>query len=222
VLFRSIARGLVDLLAPLRCPGCDYPLASERDDRTAFCDACGVLLEPVASAFSPPSPSSSAYVFGGPLADAVRRLKYDRRTDLVEPLASLLADAGAPFAGLVDVIVPVPLHARRLRERGFNQASLLARPLASRLGVAFSPRLVVRARDTAPQVGLDGARRASNVRGAFRVACAAAVDGRRVLVVDDVRTTGSTLAAVAEEVRRAGARTVLSLTLCRAEPASGP
>lgn len=141
--------------------------------------------------------------FGGPLADALRRLKYARRTELVPALAALLAGACAPLAGRVDAVVPIPLHPARLRARGFNQAALLAAPVAARLGVPLDAGALRRVRDTPAQAGLGASDRASNVRGCF---AARLRPGRtRVLVIDDVRTTGATFAEAARALREAGA-----------------
>ena len=201
----------MDLLAPRRCVGCDLELSGlER----AFCGGCEPLVEPVLDGFRPPALSSAAYVCGGPLADGIRRLKYEGRTDLATPLGHRLAIAALPFAGLVDVVMAVPLHRARLRSRGFNQSALLAAPVARALGVPLDVWRLSRVRDTPPQVGLDAAQRAENIRGAFR--CRPDVEAR-VLLVDDVRTTGATFAAAAEVVRKAGATTVFLLALGLAE-----
>jgi len=115
----------------------------------------------------------------------------------------------------VDGIVPVPLHPARLAERGFNQAELLAAPCASHWGLPLLTRTLVRARATRPQTELDGAARRDNVAGAFRVSRPADVAGRRLLLVDDVLTTGATVAAAARVLRQHGAREVGVLVLAR-------
>jgi ComF family protein len=130
----------------------------------------------------------------------------------VPALAELMAAAAGAYGGLVDAVVPVPLHRRRLAERGFNQAVVIARPLARALGVPLVVGRLVRVRPTRPQVGLDAEARERNVRGAFRVR--RAVSGR-VLLVDDVWTTGATLAEAARVLVDGGAD-VRTLTLARA------
>jgi len=147
--------------------------------------------------------------YGGPLADAISRLKYAGRTDLTPALGRLLADAALPYAGRIDVVIPMPLFVRRLRERGFNQSALLGSFVARRLGAPLRADVLFRVRDTATQAGLSLEARAANVRGAFR---ARAISGR-ALLLDDVRTTGATLAAAAEALRAAGAHEVVSLAL---------
>lgn len=205
----AVLRGLVDLLAPPSCAACEGPLPVAS---AGFCEACGPLLDPgerVGSALS-------AYVFGGPLADAIRRFKYGRRTELAAVLGALLAQRALELSGEVDAVVPVPLHPARLRRRGFNQAALLAAPVARALGVPLRASALARTRDTPPQAGLGAGDRLRNVRGAFVTRSA---PSGRVLLIDDVRTTGATLAECAEALRAGGASSVLTLVLARAEDA---
>jgi len=155
---------------------------------------------------------------------AIHALKYDGRVALARPLGALLAEAGPARlpagpggradAG-VEAIVPVPLHPARLAERGFNQAELLAAPCAARWEVPLLPRVLIRARPTRPQTELDEAARRANVAGAFAVARPDAVAGRRVLLVDDVLTTGATAGAAAHALREGGAAAVGVLVLAR-------
>lgn len=195
------------MVAPRRCAACDEAL---RPREFAFCDACAPLLDPGERVGS----GLCAYVYGGPLVEAIRRFKYGRRTELAGPLGTLLAARAAELAGEVDAIVPVPLHPARLRRRGFNQAALLARPVARALAVPLVTNELRRVRDTPSQAGLDGAGRLQNVRDAF---VALRAPGSRVLLVDDVRTTGATLAECAEALSVAGVERVLTLVLAGAE-----
>lgn len=200
-MLRPILNGLLDLVAPVCCPGCDHAL--EWGER-GFCSACAPLLDRL-----PPGPA--LYAFGGPLADAVRRFKYAARLDLVEPLAALLVHAAPLHAGKVDAVVPLPLHPSRLRERGFDQTALLAAPLAAALGVPLDTRRLRRIRPTPPQASLAEAQREANVRGAFEAT--RDETRRRVLLLDDVRTTGATLRSAAGALHRGGASQVRLMAL---------
>jgi len=217
-VWKDVGAAFLDLVAPRRCAGCELELLG---GELGWCEGCAVLLEDAGESHAPPAPAASLYAYGGPLRDAIRRLKYGRRTELLGTLGPLLAGGVAPYAGRVDVVVPVPLHPRRLRERGFDQAALLAKPVAAALCLRFDPRRLRRVRHTRAQAGLDAGARVSNVREAF----VARDDARRprVLLVDDVRTTGATFTACAEVLRRAGATHVYTLSLARAVAASsGP
>ena len=203
---------LLQLLAPERCAACDEPLD---DDSPAFCPACVVLLEPLEQSGPSGAPiaAAAAFLYGGPLAAAVQRLKYAGRSELARPLGALLADYALVFAGRVERVVPVPLHPSRLRERGFNQSALLAQPVARALGLPFDPHWLARVRPTRDQAGLARIERGHNLRAAFAARGARA---RSVLLIDDVRTTGATLAEAAEALLRAGCAEVHTLALARA------
>jgi ComF family protein len=121
----------------------------------------------------------------------------------------------------IDLVTPVPLGLARLAERGYNQSSLLARPLSLAMNIPYRPQILTRARETRPQVGLTAAERWVNVSGAF-LAQTYGVTGRNVLVIDDVTTTGSTLEACAQALFTAGARQVYGLTFARAGFKSPP
>lgn len=150
----------------------------------------------------------------GPLALALHRYKYERDVTLASPLALILADR-CPLPPGHEIIVPVPLHTARLRWRGFNQASLLAKLLAKRRQVRIHPSLLRRNRPTIPQVGLNEQERRRNLTGAFSVTDGAEVRGRHILLVDDVLTTGATAEECARSLRRAGARKIDVLVLAR-------
>jgi ComF family protein len=212
----TVLRGLVDLLAPRRCAACDLELAPDEGigdvgDPAGFCEACAPLLEALDGAEA----RHAAYRYGGPLADAIRRFKYGGQAELAPVLGRLMAPRARALAGRLDAVAPVPLHPRRLRERGFDQASLLAAALSEELGVPRRLDLVVRARATVPQASLDRPARLANVDGAFEARLAAR--GLVVLVVDDVRTTGATAAAVSAALLDAGARAAHSLALALAD-----
>ena len=162
--------------------------------------------------------------YEGTLRQLVRALKYEQRHALAPRLATLMRTSGAEILAGVDCAVAVPLHPRRQRARGFNQAA----ELAARLGLPVVDALR-RIRATAPQTDLPAGRRRVNVRGAFAPARrfgvrpgGAAVEGACVLLVDDVTTTGATLDTCARVLRRAGAREVRALTLAQAVRRSRP
>jgi len=141
--------------------------------------------------------------YEGVVRDAIHMLKFRGKRALARPLAALIGEQWPPAARDVAALVPVPLGRPRERERGFNQAALLAERLAPSLGVAVRPRWLARLRDTRPQSDLGADERRSNVRGAF--AARAEVAGQHVVVVDDVLTTGATAAECARALRAAGA-----------------
>jgi ComF family protein len=145
----------------------------------------------------------------------VHKFKYKGVTALAEPLGGLMAEYWSKHRTPVDVLVPVPLHKSRLRERGFNQAALLARQLSKQIDVAVNEHTLVRQRATASQVDLNTEERKKNVRDAFLCTTSALAD-RRVLLIDDVCTTGSTLEACAVALKDGGTRSVQALTLARA------
>jgi ComF family protein len=160
----------------------------------------------------------SVALFEGPLRRAVHRLKYRGRPGAARVLADLLVPAvqellsGAPNRP-PPLVLPLPLHPDRERARGYNQALLLARPLAGRLGLPCRPDQLRRVRPTAPQVGLSRAARRLNVAEAF--APGPGLAGRAVVLVDDVATTGSTLESAGAACLAGGALTVYAVTLAR-------
>jgi ComF family protein len=216
---------VLSAIAPNRCAACDtdVPMA------TAFCSACAsTLTRPEAG-----DPGHlAAFVYGGAIARAISRRKFEQRPDLARPLAAALRRAATPFRpDPPDVVIPVPLYPARLVERGFNQSALLAAPVAKDFDAQFLPRGLVRIRDTESQVGLDRAARRVNAIDAFLVSRPLVVSGKRVLLVDDVRTTGSTLAACASALVQSGARDVRTIVVAQTDqteaapdvaPARGP
>jgi ComF family protein len=207
----KVVTAAVDLLrraiAPRGCAACDVPVAAAG----AFCAACAATIEPAARGDAVLAFGS----YGGALATALNRLKHEDRPDLARPLGALLAQAAAGQPSGCDALVPVPLHAQRLAERGYNQAALLA--AASGLG-AVRHDLLVRALATTRQQGQSARARARNVVGAFTVPRPARVLGLRLVLVDDVCTTGATLAACREALCAAGAAAVHALVVARATP----
>lgn len=205
----SIASGLfAELIAPSRCAACDAPV----DSRILLCPSCAPSIER-----SPPERDTSLAIFeyGGAIASSIVRLKYDGRPEIGPRIGKAIVPFVSFLRRRVDIVVPVPLHPRRLAERGFNQALLIARPIARGLGVPISARGLLRVRDTPQQAMLDRARRLTNVRRSFRVNPRAQLEGQRVLLVDDVRTTGATLEACTAALHMGGAKAVFDLVVAR-------
>lgn len=206
------------------CAHCGLPFASQRalDSSDAVCPQCR------AEEFHFDLARSYGLYAGG-LRAAILQLKFRRRERLGKRLGELLSLTWNPLvenrAGAPPVLVPVPLHSSRRRERGFNQAELLARGLIRKLartGAAPCPRIetrcLYRTRATPPQTGLSLHQRKENVRDVFAVARPERIRDRVVILVDDVMTTGATLSAAAGVLKKAGALQVLGLTLARATP----
>ncbi len=147
-------------------------------------------------------------------------LKYQRNVALGDALAPYLADFVRKLAWPVDLVVPVPLGKQRIKERGYNQVGLLAFPLSCLLNWNYSPRMLRRVRETRSQVGLSALERRANMAGAFTADPSLAF-GKVILLVDDVATTGATLAACSEALLDVGAKKVYALTLAKALPRHG-
>lgn len=159
--------------------------------------------------------------YDGALREILQQYKYHGFRPLARPLGVYLAQTLKRLNdGPLDLVLPVPLHRRRERQRGFNQSGLLAAQLGKLCGIRLGGKDCVRVRDTPPQAGLRGAERRKNVKGAFAVPDPERVRGLRVLLVDDVLTTGATVDACARALKDAGAKGVWVLTLARAR--AGP
>lgn len=156
----------------------------------------------------------AAGLFEGPLREAIHLYKYRPVRSLGEPLAQWMAEQVRVTAP-IDLTMPVPLHRARLRHRGFNQALIIARVISLRFAAPFMYDNLVRLRSTRPQVELSGQERAENVKGAFGLARPAEVSGKRVLIIDDVFTTGATMNECAKVLKEAGAASVTVYTLAR-------
>jgi ComF family protein len=203
---------LLDLVGPRRCAACDGPLGGP-----AFCAACARRLEGAPRRLRLAGlPLLALGSYREPLSTAILRLKQAGRSDLAAPLADELAIRAAvpdPSA----LLVPVPLHPRRLAARGYNQSALIARALARRWGVGSLPLALRRTRDTTRQMLLDRAARLENVRGAFEARAARPLAGRPLVVVDDVVTTGATVEEALLALSRAGAKPVAVVALAATE-----
>jgi len=156
----------------------------------------------------------SAVAYEGPVEPLIHRFKYQGWRSLARPMALLLCDRIVVEGLASSFVVPVPLHRDRRRQRGFNQAELLARELRQHLNLCDPPGRLVRIRATRPQVGSDRLRRWENVHGAFAWR-GGALEGRSLMVVDDVATTGATLEACAAALKAAGSGPVIGVTVAR-------
>ena len=204
------ARLFAELLSPSGCAACDAPVAAH----ALFCPPCAVSVERSGPEGGVRLDGHAAFAYGGAIATAIVRLKYRDRPDLGGRLGRAMAPAARGLRRPIDLVVPVPLHPRRLAERGYNPAALLAAPVARMLPAPLVHAALARARDTPRQATLDREARLANVAKAF-VAGRRSVTGARVLLVDDVETTGATLAACVSVLRRAGARGITTLVLAR-------
>ena len=203
-------REKVSLIRSPLCPVCGVPFAVE----DGIDHPCGRCLR----ARPPFTRSRSATAFQSTVQELIHRFKYGKKIHLARPLGLLTARALVDFSkeAAPDFIVPVPLHRKRLRERGFNQSQLLGRVLAKQWSIPLSVNNLRRVRWTEPQVGLPASERERNVRGAFAVADTARFREKRLLLVDDVYTTGSTVEECARTLKRAGASEVWVITVARA------
>ncbi len=198
------------MAAEYACAACQTPFLSPHPlDRRGLCSLCRLGLPGYEGAYS--------YGFyDGSLRRLIHLFKFERIPSLAVPLGGYLMKA-LPRDRQFDVIVPMPLHWYRRWRRGFNQSELLAKAVARRTGLPVANRVLQRKRHAAPQSGLTSAARRRNVAGLFSIADRASVAGRRILLVDDVLTTGATAQAAARALKSAGAAQVVLLTLARAD-----
>lgn len=196
-------------ITPPFCIHCGRPFPSRTvEDHT--CEDC-LINPPLFDALRAP------YLYEGPLMEAIHQFKYGGKRFLAKPFGTLLADYAQEWIprdeGLL--VMPVPVHPIKLKEREFNQSLLLARPISTRLEGELDFLSLRRIRNTLPQTGLKGAERRRNVRRAFAFEGKSSVKGRTVLVIDDVATTGNTLNECARVLKTGGAREILCLVLAR-------
>jgi ComF family protein len=237
-LGRTVLRVALDAVLPPLCASCRTPLA----DAGGLCPACWAQMSFIAPPYcerlgipfvydpgpgvlsmeaiaDPPAYDRARAVarYDGVARELVHRLKYGDRLDLAAFMGRWMARAGRELLDDADALVPVPLHWRRLWGRRFNQAATLARTAAAESGLPVLTAALTRQRATAHQVGLSRSARAINVQGAFAVTPEgrAAIHGKRIVLVDDVLTSGATVDACTRVLRRAGAGTVDVLVFAR-------
>ncbi len=203
--------GAFDRIGHPMCTVCGKPFESSPSDHK--CGACSIKKPPY-------DMLRSVGKYEGSLREAVLRFKFNQRTSLAKKLGEMAAEVvNTEYESIdIDSIVPVPLHPTRLRWRGFNQSMLLSRHIGSRNKIWVDAYSLRRVRDTTPQVQLTPKQRDFNVRGAFAISKSQFVDGRKILLVDDVATTCATLRECAKVLRKNGAAAVYTLTIARAGP----
>jgi ComF family protein len=230
---------LLDFVYPQSCPICGRPL--DREDKhvcrqcwntltilpAPFCPYCKSFLEDKGPAIWGGCECSnrpedrmiltvrSLGTFDDHYQKIIHRFKYGKSLPLGRRLAQRLGQVVSETTGFADcdLVIPVPLHRARHRERGFNQSDVLAQGISEATGVTFGKGILKRKRNTKDQTHLNAQQRAENVKDAFVVKLPDSVDGKRVILVDDVMTTGATLNECAGMLRSAGARQVLAATL---------
>ena len=224
----AVGQRALELLFPPRCLGCDTEgsyvcpecAASLPRLMPPFCHRCarsiasGNLCGQCANFALAVDGIRAPYLMEGTVQKAVHALKYRNLRAAAPTLASLIVSwmEHNPVPG--DTLVPVPLHNRRLRQRGYNQSTLLAQEISRLTGMPVASEVLVRIRDTAPQVAMHGREeRLRNVEGSF--ACSVSLAGQKLVLVDDVATTGSTLSACAIALKARGAASVWGLVLAR-------
>lgn len=248
-IFSNATSALCDLFFPKSCDLCGSPVYdgeeggicaecadSLRYTRKPFCARCGFpppfTLELAPEEWlcqrcqeNPPPFGRSRYAmrYSGALPDAIRRFKYGGALHLGPALAGFLAEAFFESypEETFDLIIPIPISRRRLRARGFNQSLIIARALSAKTGIAVDRRSLMKIRDTAPQASLTRERRLVNLKGSFATARGARLKGSRILLVDDVSTTGTTLSEASRVLVAAGVDGVDCLALAAASPNHG-
>lgn len=229
-------KSFLDLLYPPRCQCCgrfiDSLICSECFEKLQpiqppFCAQCGMpfnslaktgeLCGDCAAGRFPLERARSAYHYGDVVRKAIHTYKYRGKSRLAVPFGELMSARFDEYFGdvPVDALVPVPLHKRRERTRGFNQARLLCQEISRLRDIAVLDRALTRVKATRPQIELTAKQRFSNVRNAFQVTRPETISGKNVLLVDDMFTTGATLRECARTLKRAGAAGVYGYTLAR-------
>lgn len=225
---RQVKTAFLDLLLPLRCLGCGRegdlicPSCRQSLPRVKFpiCQRCGATASEgnlCHSCLNYPLTIDgirSVFLFQGTVRQAILQLKYRHLKAIVAPLSQLLSEFLSSYPLKGEVLVPVPLYPKRLRQRGYNQASLLAKELGKLVGLPVEDETLIRVKDALPQARTkSAAERRRNVQDAF--ACHQPLEGKQILLIDDVCTTGATLNASAIALKAAGAGSVWGLTVAR-------
>ncbi len=227
----GLLQPVLDALFPVHCAGCQKVghvlcpacIVKIQPPPLPICDVCGTPLSTYGSCktcqFHRPNLNGlrAVSIYEEPLRGCIHALKYDGNTRLALPLGLLLARAFRHYVLKADMLIPVPLHSERQRHRGFNQASLLAEVCSAKIDIPMHEGILIRQRPTIDQIELHPRERYQNVAGAFTCSSSARnmLNGRKILLIDDVSTTGSTLDACATPLFDAGAQEVWGLVLAR-------
>jgi len=207
------------------CPDC---LAEIHWIEPPFCSVCGITFpsnevenHPCGACISKRKYFTMARALGGydgSLQEAIHRWKYEGKTYLSDSFGKWMAEGLYRYwdPNLFDLLIPVPLHKHRLRERGFNQSLLLVKELNRRIGIPYRKRILQKKRPTIPQVNLSGAEREKGVRGAFSIMGKEELEGKSILLIDDVYTTGATVNECSKVLLAGGAKRVDVFTLAHA------
>lgn len=200
--------------APL-CYKCGRPFLSDENIKFGTVQCCGECLQKKRFLFEL---QRSAFIYDDESKDLILDLKFRDKTGYAETLAGLLYSAGADiWKENPDLLIPVPIHRLRLLQRRYNQSALLADYLARKVNIQTDCNSLIRCRNTVPQVQLSGSARRNNLKQAFEVIKPQNIKGRKIVLIDDVSTTGSTLNECAKVLHRAGAAKIYALTLARTE-----
>jgi len=226
---RKWANKALDLLFPPVCAACDTLgslicsdcLAQMKQVNEPLCFRCGrsaLYAVPVCRSCLQPSFNMqqirAPLLYDEPATRVIHKMKYDGYFALAQPMAQIMARAWPDWEHFPDVILPIPLHPRRQRQRGFNQSALLAVHLGRLLNIPVNQKGMERVRHTNPQIGLSPKDRLENVRGAF-LADSREVNSKQILLIDDVYTTGATMSAAADALLAAGAAGISAYCLAR-------
>jgi competence protein ComFC len=232
IKYHVLISGFLNILYPSQCPACGNP--SDIFRTSPICSGCWSKIKrfagpscalcgvPFASEYAavcgqcmtkkPPFSKVIFYgIYDGVLAEAINQLKFHDVRRLSKPLGTLLLDCELP---VIDAILPVPLSVKGLRKRGFNQSLLMARVLSKNLQVPLYMNVLSKKKETLPQIGLSKQERLANLKNAFEVK--GDIKGLRLLLIDDVMTTGATVTECSKVLMKAGAQEVTVLTLARA------
>lgn len=218
-LFLNILTSIINAIYPLKCIVCESLLDDEKKN---ICADCNSQINWLSSDFFNPDLKSrffdrakSLAAYDSACAKVIHRFKYNNRTDLAKPLAEIMTGR---IDYEYDIVIPVPLHSKKLRQRGYNQSALLAKEISRLTGFKTCLKSLKRIKDTADQVGLSKTERLKNIQGAFN--CSGRVYSAKsanILLIDDVMTTGATVNECAKALKKCGAGRVDVLTLARTD-----